>query len=169
MKLYPKRKNGRFSAFQSFFLLVIVFVFSLNALVRAEAEEIPRLCEVPKETASTKTVWLERKETGKKEELPFDDYLIGVVAAEMPVNFETEALKAQAVIARTYALNRITGEGEKTALCDDPDRCQAFYDIDQLRDAWGNDFDTNYDRVKKAVEATEDIVLTYNGELARTY
>ncbi len=169
MAFYSKRKNGRFLALRSFLLFLIFFISVLNTFVRADTKEDPMLPIVSEKAAPAETVRLERKETGEREEMSFHDYIIGVVAAEMPAGFESEALKAQAVIARTYALNKLNGEGEETALCDDPGHCQAFYDIDQLRKEWGDDFDADYERVKKAVEATEAIVLTYNGELAHTY
>lgn len=69
------------------------------------------------------------------------DYIVGVVAAEMPAKFEPEALKAQAVAARTYAMRDILGAGKHADtgadLCSDPACCQAWISEDQMRNNWG--------------------------------
>ncbi|MGI5874812.1 MAG: stage II sporulation protein D [Bacillota bacterium] len=118
----------------------------------------------------TDTVTLRRCETEREERLPLEEYVVGVVAAEMPASFEPEALKAQAVIARTYALAKLSSDsGEEGVLCDDPGHCQAFEDSEDLAASWGTAFEEKYRRITDAVSSTEDMVLTYRGELARTY
>lgn len=82
--------------------------------------------------------------------IPFEEYVQGVVASEMPASFETEALKAQAVASRTYALGRIHAGSE---ICDSV-HCQVYRADDISR------------KVKKAVSATSGQVLLYNGKLA---
>lgn len=84
-------------------------------------------------------------ETGKLMKLPVEEYLIGVVAAEMPADFESAALKAQAIAARTYAVRRMYRFGAKpgdrhteTELCTDPTHCQAWESTDELKSKWGN-------------------------------
>ena len=66
--------------------------------------------------------------TGQVEEIPLDQYLLGVVSAEMPANFEEEALKAQAVVARTYTLYSVekSKKHENADVCDSPSCCQAW-------------------------------------------
>lgn len=103
-------------------------------------------------------------------DISLEQYLCGVVAAEMPASFHEEALKAQAVVARTYALLRILGESndEKhpTAhLCADSTHCQAWIDTKEMRKRWGWHYSTNYKKIAAAVEATKGEVLTYDGEL----
>lgn len=103
-------------------------------------------------------------------DISLEQYLCGVVAAEMPASFHEEALKAQAVVARTYALLRILGESndEKhpTAhLCADSTHCQAWIDTKEMRKRWGWHYSTNYKKIATAVEATKGEVLTYDGEL----
>ena len=98
-----------------------------------------------------------------------DDYLTGVVASEMPVSFETEALKAQAVSARSYYLTRADKKQSahkfNADVCTDFAHCQAYLDIDALKKNWGNEFNKNIKKVKNAVKATKGEVLTYNGEI----
>ena len=71
-------------------------------------------------------------------ELELEDYLVGVVAAEMPASFPEEALKAQAVAARSYALCQIqSGKHANADLCADPGCCQAWLSEASLRENWG--------------------------------
>ena len=98
-------------------------------------------------------------------ELDEEDYLLGVVAAEMPASFPTEALKAQAVAARTYA--RYCAEGGKHAeadVCADPGCCQAWQDEPALREKWGGQFEEYRDKLRRAVEETRGQLLVYEGQ-----
>ncbi len=100
-------------------------------------------------------------------ELSLEDYLVGVVAAEMPAAFPLEALKAQAVAARSYALCEIrSGKHGDAALCSDPGCCQAWCSEDELRENWGEDYPEKLDRIRSAVEATAGETLSYEGEPA---
>ncbi|HIT21755.1 MAG TPA: stage II sporulation protein D [Candidatus Scybalousia intestinigallinarum] len=91
--------------------------------------------------------------------LSMSDYLIGVVGAEMPASFPLEALKAQAVVARTYALKRISS-GQKLT---DTVSTQAYKDNNQLRREWQRNFDTYYNKIKLAVTSTDNMTIKYNG------
>lgn len=93
--------------------------------------------------------------------LLMDEYLIGVVGAEMPASFNIEALKAQAVVARTYALKRIKNGGKLT----DSVATQSYKDNDELKQLWGSSYDIYYQKIKNAVLATKDLAIYYNGEL----
>ena len=98
-------------------------------------------------------------------ELTLEDYLVGVVAAEMPATFPEEALKAQAVAARSYALWQIgSGKHPEADLCADPGCCQAWRSEASLRESWGEDADEKLARIRAAVEATAGETLSYEGE-----
>lgn len=100
-------------------------------------------------------------------------YLKEVVSAEMPASFEPEALKAQAVAARSYLVSRqnaykISGtpESHKGAdICTDPTHCKAWISEEKRRESWGADADKNWDKISRAVEETKGEVITYNGEV----
>lgn len=92
--------------------------------------------------------------------IELEDYVIGVVAAEMPASFHIDALKAQSVIARTYALNKLS----KGVTLTDNNSTQNYIDIDQMRNKWGADFDKYYNKIKDAVLSTEGTTLKYNDE-----
>ncbi|MDL2225065.1 stage II sporulation protein D [Eubacteriales bacterium OttesenSCG-928-M02] len=101
------------------------------------------------------------------EEMDFETYLLGVVAAEMPVSYEMEALKAQAVAARTYALMKMESGGcgrEGAHVCTDYAHCQAYNTLAERQKKWGKSFDENEGRLKEAVESTAGEVLTYEGK-----
>lgn len=93
--------------------------------------------------------------------IDFEDYIIGVVAAEMPASFNIESLKAQSVIARTYALNLINNGRTLTS----DNSTQNYIDINSMKSKWGNDFDKYYNKIKDAVNETKGITIKYNQEL----
>ena len=102
---------------------------------------------------------------GEVLELDMQDYLTGVVAAEMPASFEGEALKAQAVAARTYALYCAASRKHPEAeVCTDYRCCQAWKDEDALRETWGEDYEANLTRVRAAVDETAGAYLSYAGQ-----
>lgn len=87
------------------------------------------------------------------------EYLVGVVAGEMPASFPIEALKAQAVVARTYTMKSLQ-IGRKLT---DSTSTQVYKDNNQLRNLWGNDYDRYYQRIYDAVTSTDNICVYYNG------
>lgn len=97
--------------------------------------------------------------TGETINIALEDYVIGVVGSEMPALFNSEALKAQSVAARTYALKKTSMGATLTSTTSD----QVYKTNDQLKAMWGNSYDTYYNKVKNAVLATKGEVMTYNG------
>ncbi|HHT38714.1 MAG TPA: stage II sporulation protein D [Mollicutes bacterium] len=92
------------------------------------------------------------------EQIPIEQYVIGVVAAEMPASFEIEALKAQSVLARTYALKK-TDEG---IVLNDNVSHQVYKDNQQLKQLWRNNFEKYYKKIEAAVKETKDETIRYN-------
>lgn len=91
--------------------------------------------------------------------IDLEEYVLGVVAAEMPAEFHNEALKAQAVASRTYALKRTASGGTLSATVSD----QVYQTNAQLKQKWGSSYDKYYNKIKNAVNATRGQCLTYNG------
>ncbi|MEW6172607.1 MAG: stage II sporulation protein D [Bacillota bacterium] len=121
---------------------------------------------------SGQDVRLYRHETGTVETIPLEEYIVGVVAAEMPALAPLEALKAQAVAARTYTLRRIISRGVAnnphpgTDLCDDPRHSQAYLSRQDLKKTWGPiAYYRYYYKVRRAVSETTGLVITYEGQL----
>jgi len=102
------------------------------------------------------------------EELSMEQYLIGVVAAEMPAAFELEALKAQAVAARTNALHSIQvmqkPRHPDAFVCSDFSCCTAYNSDERLRVRWGADYVDNIEKIIAAVVGTDGVYMTYNDE-----
>ena len=92
--------------------------------------------------------------------IELEDYLIGVVAGEMPASFNIEALKVQAIIARTYTLKSI----KRNKILTDTVDTQVYIDEEQMHDKWGSDFNKYYNKIKEAVTSTKDLVITYNND-----
>ena len=116
-----------------------------------------------------KTIRLLHAKTGEIEELPLDTYVKGVVAAEMPADFEKEALKAQAVVARTYTIYTIihnNNKHENADLCDNSNCCQAWISKDDRLSKWEEDKRDQYlKKIEEAVDSTNGKIITYNGEV----
>jgi len=102
-----------------------------------------------------------RTQTSEFQTIELERYLIGVVAAEMPALFELDALRAQAIAARTYAMRIL--EHDDYIL--DTVKHQVYLDDDQLKERWGDDFDIHFAKIEDAVTSTHDIVLMYEDEL----
>ena len=103
---------------------------------------------------------------GAIKEMTVEDYIFHVVAGEMPVSYEPEALKAQAVAARTYLYYKIAIGGCKNGgdICTDSHHCQAFRDDDRLKADWNSRWEENAKKIRDAVDATRGEVILYNGK-----
>lgn len=95
------------------------------------------------------------------------DYLTGVVAAEMPVSFEQEALKAQSVAARSYLQRALASPKHEGAdICADSACCQAYLSPEQLKSSWGDKYAQYSEKISAAVRATDGEYLSYDGKPA---
>lgn len=113
-------------------------------------------------SSAESTIWrLQLHQTGETIEIPVKEYIKGVVAAEMPIDFEEEALKAQAVAAHTYALHIYQKNG---ILSDDPNICQAYYSQEQLKEKYKENFEQNWEKLTRVVDAVADEILLYQQE-----
>ncbi len=103
---------------------------------------------------------------GRLVQMSLEDYVFDVVAAEMPASFAPEALKAQAVAARTFTLRKIMYGGcnslKGADVCSKSNHCQAFTTDVQRRSRWKGDYDTYTAKLRAAVEETSGQILTYD-------
>ena len=113
------------------------------------------------ETSDMKTYVTVYRSNGQVIKLELNEYLIGVVAGEMPASFNKEALKVQSIIARTYVLNAIN----KGIQITDTVQTQKYIDTFEMKKMWGSSYNTYYNKIKDAVTSTEDMVVTYNNNL----
>ncbi len=96
-----------------------------------------------------------KKANGESEVVSLNDYLVGVVAGEMPLSFEDEAIKAQIVASRTFVFSRDLQVDNTTST-------QVYLSRDQLIEKWQSDYQQNYQRLLTLVEQTNNEVLKYN-------
>ena len=97
--------------------------------------------------------------------IPLEEYIVGVLAGEMPISFDLEALKAQAVASRSYALKRIEYNKDKDYDVVDSVMNQVYLDNDYLKDAWGINYVKNINKLRTAVNETIDEYLKYNDKI----
>ena len=128
--------------------------------------------EIIHNKASSQMINVYNTETEKLMQLEMETYIAGVVAAEMPASFELDALKAQAVAARTFALKRMNVPNSNVkALHSDaqistsPTTCQAWISDDEQRERWGKDYTKWHQKIIQAVTETAGEVLCYDGVL----
>lgn len=114
------------------------------------------------------TIQLLHASTGEVEELTLDTYLYGVVSSEMPASFEKEALKAQAVVARTYTIYKIQNNSQKhegADICDNSACCQAWISKEDRLAKWEESTREEYwNKIVTAVEETKGKIITYEGK-----
>ena len=166
------------------YLLILIFIcFSIPIIFTSEfskrtfSEEISENNKVEnkdKVSESTydykkyKTIKLLHKDSEKVEEVALDEYLYGVVSAEMPASFEKEALKAQAVVARTYTIYKIVnndGKHKDADICDDSTCCQAWISKENRLSKWKEEErNSNWSKIVEAVNDTQGKIITYEGK-----
>ena len=105
------------------------------------------------------SIYVNVRRNGSVIKIELEEYVLGVVGAEMPASFNIEALKAQAVIARTYALNA----NSRGVILSDNESSQSYKSNEELRSLWGGSFDIYYNKIKSAVNGTSGMYLSYNG------
>ena len=112
------------------------------------------------------TISLLHKKTGEVEQVKIDEYLCNVVSAEMPATFEQEALKAQAIVARTYTIYKILNKKHDNAdICDDSTCCQAWISKDDRLAKWEeNQRESNWQKICSAVNETSGKIITYENK-----
>lgn len=117
---------------------------------------------------SYNTIKLLHTNSNQIEEVKLDEYLYSVVSAEMPADFREEALKAQAVVARTYTIYKIANnqkKHEEADICDSSACCQAWISKEDRLAKWKEDVrESNWNRIVNAVDNTQGKIITYNNE-----
>ena len=123
------------------------------------------LKEIELNYLSNLMVRVKREENGKIDTLPLEEYVVGVVAGEMPVSFEFEALKAQSVASRSYVLKRLGNTKEKEYDVVDSVSNQVYLDEGTLKEKWGDNYIKYMNKVREVVNETSMEYLEYDGEV----
>jgi len=173
-----KFSKGYFLYIIFFILIIFILPILCTKRVKIEVEEKKNnkefeVLELKHNYSKYGTIKVLHKESGQIEELPLEEYLYGVVSAEMPANYEMEALKAQAVTARTYTIYQIInnkGKHDKADVCDDSTCCQAWISKEKRMEKWGKeDGEYNWNKIVSAVNSTAGKIITYNNEVINAF
>ncbi len=158
-------------------LLIISLVIAVSFLVptllvlpfssEKVSGKLDEKLQKPKTSEPAIEVAVYRTKTRQIEKPNLEDYVVGVVASEMPATFEKEALKAQALTARTYIVKQLmyggNGSVPKGALVEDTTNFQVYQNMDDLKKEWKDKYNQNVKKIREAVKATAGQILTFNG------
>lgn len=150
-------------------LIFILLCFSIPIIFTKEkVSETANTEEIKEyEYGKYKTVKLLHVDTNKVEEIDIDEYLYGVVSAEMPASYELEALKAQSTVARTYTVYKIENGGKhnNADICDKAECCQAWISKEDRISKWNKEqAEENWSKIVNAVDSTKGKIITYEGK-----
>ena len=152
-------------------LVLISFLIPILFTTKKKTEEtISQQIEENKESydyGKYNKIKLLHNDTGEVEEIELDTYLLGVVSSEMPAAFEEEALKAQALAARTYTIYKIMNgsKHDNADVCDDFACCQAWISKEERFEKWEKEQrEINWAKIENAVNSTKGKIITYEGK-----
>lgn len=132
----------------------------------SQTVEVEKTMEAPIAPAYDESRTITMTDGDSVQTLLLSDYLTGVVLAEMPASFEVEALKAQAVAARTFCLRQAAaGKHADADVCGSGSCCQQYTSLDSVRQKLGESYEVYLQKVRRAVADTDGLVLRYNGVL----
>lgn len=151
------------------FVLIVVVLPALT--IKKDKEPLPGNSAPDIEFSISKlpesddiTVWID----GDLQSMPMEEYLVGVVAAEMPASYEPEALKAQAVAARTYTQYKKDHEGcsahPGADICCESNHCQAYISPEEMAQNWDDDAAVYTKKIVDAVQQTSSEIIYYDGQ-----
>ena len=155
-------------------LLLALFLLPLMLVPQGEGElpvesgslPIDHTVVTPEPSLDSGRQVMVKLEDGTVETMAMDDYLWRVVAAEMPASFEPEALKAQAVAARTYTyskMERTTSAHPEADVCTDVNCCQAYRTQEEAATSWGSNAQMYTEKIAAAVADTDGVAVLYDG------
>ena len=148
------------------FLIPVIFTTRRLQKVSSKVEE-KEIEVINYDYSKYKTIRLIHSDTSEIEEVDLDKYIANVVSAEMPVDFHLEALKAQAIVARTYTIYKITTskKHDKADICDKSTCCQAWISKEERFKKWDEDKRiSNWNKILQAVNDTAGKIIVYEGK-----
>ena len=146
------------------FILLLIFIPFFIVLIYNKNYK-----EIELNYINTIYIRVKRNETNEIEKIPLEEYIVGVLAGEMPINFDIEALKAQAVASRSYALKRMEYNKDKDYDVVDSVMNQVYLDNEYLKNAWGISYVKNINKLRQAVNSTIDEYLEYDDKVDCAY
>jgi stage II sporulation protein D len=147
--------------------VIISIPFLIVILFNSQESEYKEK-EIKLDYVSNVIVRVKRVNKDRLDKVGLEDYVVGVVASEMPVSFDIEALKAQAVASRSYVLKKINDNQNNSYDVVDTTSNQVYFDLDDLKEEWKDNYVSYLNKVREAVNGTSMEYLEYNGEIANT-
>lgn len=158
-----------------FLIFMLPFIFLNRRTVTTSKEpdtQKEELQTIDYDYSKYSTIKLLHQDTDKVEEVKLDEYIACVVSAEMPVSYDIEALKAQAIVARTYTIYKITTskKHDNADICDKSTCCQAWISKENRLKKWDADkANDNWNKIIQAVNDTVGKIITYENKLINAF
>ena len=146
-----------------FFILLIVLFPYIIVTIFIEDNEIKFIFK------ENMKVRVKHEDTGIIDVVPFEEYVTGVLAGEMPTSFHIEALKAQAVAARSYVMKKMEYNKDRDYDVVDTIMNQVYLSDDYLRSVWKESYNDKINKIKTAVIETKGEYISYNGDVAEAF
>ncbi len=160
--------------FVSFNILIFLIPVLFSFFIKSPAELTDAFAKISdKQTVKPVMISALDTKTGKTETFDMEEYLIGVLCAEMPASYEPEALKAQAVAARSYLVSKLNTKNPShpgAVVCNNPAHCKGHLSLSEAKKVWGKAHENDYYlKYKKAVKETEGEYLVYDGKAVEAF
>ena len=147
-------------------LLIVVVVLTMVLLIEIKTPK--KEIQNNKNNNNQEEIKVKNLATGAIETKDLENYVMGVVAAEMPASFSIEALKAQAIASRSYAYYKMKQNNGNYDIIADVSN-QAYINDDEMHEKWQEDYDIYYKKIKEAVDGTKNEVMTYDGQVIEAF
>ena len=139
-------------------LIIFIPVIIVSIFIRND--------EITFNFSNNTTVRIYRENTNTIDNVPLEEYVVGVVAGEMPIDFHLEALKAQAVASRSYVMKQIEKNINKEYDVVDTVTNQVYLDNEHLMAVWSDSYVSNINKIKEAVLETKGEYISYDNKVA---
>jgi len=160
------KKSQLYSTF--IFTLIFIFPIILGLCFPRSISSVPKINNGYSDAPDYTVTCLDTK-TNTVSEVNLEEYLTGVLAAEMPASYESEALKAQAVAARSYILYKVNKENPEhpnASICTNPSHCKGWLSEADAKSKWDSNEQTKYwQKLRSAVKSTEGQYLVYENNI----
>ena len=145
-------------------ILLLILIISIPVFIVKQEEKSIEIIKTKYGSINNKVIRVKEVETGNIIRVPIEDYVIGVVAGEMPASFNDEALKAQAVASRTYAFKRTINNENFFDVTNDTQN-QVYIDDEKMKEKWKNNYEKYKEKITNLVLSTKGEVILYNNDL----
>ena len=127
-----------------------------------------KVTKTTKKTEKKESIIIKINKNNEIQNIELEEYIIGVVAGEMPASFHEEALKAQAIASRTFAMYKLSKNNKEYDLETTVDD-QVYITESEMKNKWGEEYEFYYKKIKKAVKETENLIMEKDNQIFKSY